>query len=39
VVGQHGIDHSQPIETLDTPDKIKSEKKASPAKAGLFDLA
>jgi hypothetical protein len=27
------------IETLDTADKLKSEKNPSPAKAGLFDLA
>jgi hypothetical protein len=27
------------IETLDTADTLKSEKKPSPAKAGLFDLA
>jgi hypothetical protein len=32
-------EHSPVIKTLDTADTLKSEKKPSPAQAGLFDLA
>jgi len=39
MAGNTELIHYRVIETLDIADTLNSEKKPSPAKAGLFDLA